>query len=74
MCRCHGHRVPETAQYCHKINPSEPEYEIRIFTIQLEDAYSRGLEIACSAFSELSQKFDVIGGKIFAPNLPFSKS
>jgi len=45
-----------------------------IFTIQLEDAYSRGLEIACSAFSELSQKFDVIGGKIFAPNLPFSKS
>src|SRR5271156_3964499 len=64
MHRCAGHRVPETAQYCRKINPSEPEYEIRdlhnsagirIFTRARD--FPLGL---LRAFSEV----DVIGGKI----------
>lgn len=74
MCRCPGHRVPGTAQHCRKINPSEPEYEIRdLHNSAGNRIFTRARDFLLGllrAFSEV----DVIGGKNSAPNLPFSKS
>src|SRR4051794_4576169 len=54
------------ARHCRKTNPSEPEYEIGDLHNSAGNGIFTNLEISCSAFSELSQKVDVIGGKFCA--------